>query len=86
MKSDPQDRRFGRRDFLASAPSLAAAALLGLSDRAAADPPPETARLRLVQIPGICQAPQYVAEALLRAEGFTDVQYLVDQVKSGREP
>ena len=26
--------------------------------------------------PGICLAPQYVAEDLLRAEGFTDVEYV----------
>src|SRR5439155_19852737 len=43
---------------------------------ARAEPPPETTRLRLVRIPSICQAPQYVAEALLNAEGFTDVQYV----------
>ena len=29
--------------------------------------------------PGICIAPQYVAEELLRAEGFTDVRYVVGQ-------
>jgi NitT/TauT family transport system substrate-binding protein len=53
------------------------AGLLGVrSDAAAAEPPPETTRIRLVQTPGMCQAPQYVAEDLLRSEGFTDVQYL----------
>jgi NitT/TauT family transport system substrate-binding protein len=36
--------------------------------------PPETTTIRLVKIPGICVAPQYVAEELLRAEGFTDIQ------------
>jgi NitT/TauT family transport system substrate-binding protein len=41
-----------------------------------AEPPPETPRLRLYKFPGICLAPQYVAESLLRAEGFTDLQYL----------
>jgi NitT/TauT family transport system substrate-binding protein len=30
----------------------------------------------MVQIPSICQSPQYIAEDLLRAEGFTDVQYV----------
>ena len=42
----------------------------------AAEPPPETTRIRLVQIPSICQAPSYVAEELLRSEGFTEVYYL----------
>jgi NitT/TauT family transport system substrate-binding protein len=36
----------------------------------------ETAKIRLIQIPGICIAPMYVAEELLRNEGFTDVQFV----------
>ena len=30
----------------------------------------------MIKVPGICQAPQYVAEELLRAEGFSEVQYV----------
>jgi NitT/TauT family transport system substrate-binding protein len=42
-----------------------------------AAPPPETTKLRLLkEIGRICWAPQYVAEDLLRAEGFTDVTYV----------
>ena len=33
--------------------------------------------LRLTKITGICFAPQYVAEELLRQEGFTDVRYVL---------
>jgi NitT/TauT family transport system substrate-binding protein len=36
----------------------------------------ETTRIRLSKIAGICVAPQYVADDLLKAEGFTDVQYV----------
>src|ERR1700738_3590268 len=36
----------------------------------------ETTTVRLSKIPVICFAPQYVCEALLRAEGFTDVRYV----------
>jgi NitT/TauT family transport system substrate-binding protein len=39
----------------------------------AAEPPPETTTLRLVQGLGLCVAPQYVAEELLQAEGFLEV-------------
>jgi NitT/TauT family transport system substrate-binding protein len=46
------------------------------TDVASAEPPPETTRLRLLKFPSLCLAPQYVAEELLRAEGFTDIQYL----------
>jgi len=38
--------------------------------------PLETKTIKLVQIPGICVAPQYIADELLRAEGFSDVQYV----------
>jgi NitT/TauT family transport system substrate-binding protein len=42
----------------------------------AAEPPPEVTRLRLIAQRGsICVAPKYVAEALLQAEGFTDIHY-----------
>jgi len=51
--------------------------VLGLSTGSVtAEPPPETTRIRLYQIAGICIAPQYVAEELLYLEGFTEVQYV----------
>jgi NitT/TauT family transport system substrate-binding protein len=43
----------------------------------AAEPPPETTRLRIADLGrGICIAPQYVAEEFLRGEGFAELQYL----------
>jgi NitT/TauT family transport system substrate-binding protein len=66
-----------RRRFLTTLSSAGGAALAGLRARPVlAEPPPETTRIRLAQIAGICVAPQYVAEELLRMEGFTDVQYV----------
>ena len=71
-----RDGHWSRREFLTEFSLAGGAALLGLqSDVAAADPPPETTRIRLYQKPSICSAPQYLAEEFLRAEGFTDVQY-----------
>jgi NitT/TauT family transport system substrate-binding protein len=68
---------WSRRQFVGGLTLVGTAGLLGLRpEEAAAEPPPETARLRLYKWPGICLAPQYVAEPLLRAEGFTDVQYM----------
>jgi NitT/TauT family transport system substrate-binding protein len=64
-----------RRRFLAQTSALSVAALLGLPRAAAAEPPPETRKIRLVEIPGICLAPEYLAEDLLRLEGFTEVEY-----------
>src|SRR5689334_19461775 len=62
-----------RRRFLAG---LSAAGVVAAPKVLAAEPAPETATIRLVQIPGICVAPQYVAEELLKGEGFVDVQYV----------
>src|SRR5215470_1537264 len=70
-------RRVSRRRFLEKMTLTKTAELLGLhARRVAAEPPPETTTIRLSQVSGICVAPQYVAEELLRGEGFTDVQYV----------
>jgi NitT/TauT family transport system substrate-binding protein len=41
-----------------------------------AEPPPETTKLRIIYTDAVCSAPQFLAEELLAAEGFTDVQYI----------
>jgi len=70
-----------RRRFLANTFALGAASLFGLPRTAAAEPPPETSRLRIVKAPAICLAPEYVAEELLRLEGFSEVEYVTVQGK-----
>jgi NitT/TauT family transport system substrate-binding protein len=65
-----------RRAFLARASLLGAATLAGFPRIAIAEPPPEVTRIRLVRVPALCFAPQYVAEKLLRLEGFTEVEYV----------
>jgi NitT/TauT family transport system substrate-binding protein len=71
-----------RRRFLASLSLAGAAGLVGAPRPALAEPPPETTTVRL---PGwsiaSCEGPEYVAENLLRAEGFSDVRYV--EGKSG---
>jgi NitT/TauT family transport system substrate-binding protein len=75
-----------RRKFLTGMTLGGGAALLGVRPPVAgAEPPPETSRLRMVQIPSICQNPQYVAEEFLRSEGFTDVQYIKKEGTEGIE-
>jgi NitT/TauT family transport system substrate-binding protein len=70
--------RWSRRKFLGGLGLAGAAGCLGLGPGpAAAEPPPETRRLRLARIRSICRAPQYLTEEFLRGEGFTDVQYVV---------
>ena len=67
-------RGLSRRRFLERVTLAGTVGLLGLRPRAvAAEPPPETTTLRLVQGLGLCVAPLYVAEELLQAEGFLDV-------------
>ena len=65
-----------RRRLLATLSSATAAGLIGSGKVGAQEAPPETTTVRLTKIPGICIAPQYVAEELLRSEGFTTVQYV----------
>ena len=66
-----------RRRFASGLALLGAGNALGLwSPPAAAEPPPETTKIRLLRSNSVCWAPQYMAEELLRAEGFTEVQYV----------
>jgi NitT/TauT family transport system substrate-binding protein len=65
-----------RRHFLASATAAGAAGVLGPRRLLAAEGPPEVTTIRLSFTTAICFAPLDVTEALLRAEGFTDVQYV----------
>ena len=70
-----------RRDLMKA---LCAAGLVhALPALAAAEPPVETTRIRIQDSPITCFAPLYVAEALLKAEGFTDVQYVKTPLAEG---
>ena len=65
-----------RRRFLATLSSTAAAGLLDAANVLGQEAPLETTRIRLYEWTSVCIAPQFVAEELLKAEGFTDVQYV----------
>src|SRR5262245_24811613 len=72
-----------RRAFLLGS-AAAGIGSLGVGARpAAAQPALETTRIRLVHDPSICVSPQYVAEDLLRADGFTQVDYVEAKDGSG---
>jgi NitT/TauT family transport system substrate-binding protein len=75
-----------RRRFAGGLALLGAGNALGLwsPSAAAAEPPPETTRLRFGgHVGAVCAAPGFLAEELLAAEGFTEVQYV--KVRSGPE-
>jgi NitT/TauT family transport system substrate-binding protein len=65
-----------RRRFLATLAATGATGLLGGPHSSAQEGRLETTTVRIGKIAGICIAPQYFAEALLRAEGFTDIRYV----------
>ena len=65
-----------RRDFLTALATASAVGCIGAPLSFGAERALETPAVRFVKIPGICNAPQYVAEELLRAEGFTDISYV----------
>jgi NitT/TauT family transport system substrate-binding protein len=76
--------QLSRRDFLRAATAIGAVGCFGAHHAvAAAEPPLETTTIRLVHAPSICTAPQYIAEELLRLDGFTDVQYLPLGTRNG---
>jgi NitT/TauT family transport system substrate-binding protein len=65
-----------RRSLLTMTAVAGAAGILPPRRARAAEPAPETTTVRFGLERVICFAPQYVCEALLRAEGFTDVRYV----------
>jgi NitT/TauT family transport system substrate-binding protein len=62
-----------RRHFLTSLSAVGAAGLVCRPTSASAEGALETTTERLVNDGSICIAPEYVAEDLLRAKGFTDI-------------
>ena len=74
-----------RREFVRGIAALTASASLSAYDfrRANAEAILETTRIRLVKGAGLCVAPQYVAEELLYAEGFTNVEYVPETTEIG---
>src|SRR3989442_1581808 len=66
-----------RREFVRGLVLAGTSSLLGLRAGAGGGGPPrERTRIGLTRTASICWAPQYVAEELLHAEGFTDVAYV----------
>ena len=65
-----------RRDFLASLSAAGAAGRWRGGAALADEGPPETTTIRLALTRAICLAPVYIAEDLLRAEGFTDIRHV----------
>ena len=65
-----------RRRFLTNLSVAGAAGLVRAPRVLAAEGALETTTVRLPKSEGICVAPQYVVEELLRAEGFTDIRYV----------
>jgi NitT/TauT family transport system substrate-binding protein len=65
-----------RRDFLAGLSAAGAVGALGPRAPLADEGPPEVTALRIGYDSSICVAPNFLAEDLLRAEGFTDIRYM----------
>ena len=65
-----------RREFLAALSVAGGGGLLGPLPSLAAEEVLETTSVRLSKTPSICIAPQYIADELLREEGFTDIRYV----------
>jgi NitT/TauT family transport system substrate-binding protein len=71
-----------RRDFLTALSAAGAAGVLGPRSSLADEGPPEVTTLRLGYDPNMCGAPEYIADDLLRAEGFTDIHHVTPKQRS----
>ena len=68
---------WSRREFLRGSILTGTGVILGLKTNSTnAEPSLETTRIRFQDAATTCFAPIYIAEGLLKAEGFTDVQYI----------
>jgi len=65
-----------RRRFFTTLASMGAAGLIPVPRALATEGSLETTTVRLSKFPAICFAPQYVADELLRSEGFADIGYV----------
>ena len=65
-----------RRHFLTALSVAGATGFLGAPAVHGAEGALETKAIRLYKIANVCVAPQYVADELLRAEGFTEIRYI----------
>ena len=65
-----------RRRFLTTLSLASATGLVGARPAVAEEGAPEITSVRIQKSPSICNAPRYVAEEFLRAEGFTDIRYV----------
>jgi NitT/TauT family transport system substrate-binding protein len=65
-----------RRRVLSMVSLAGAAGLLRPPAVFAAEERLETTSIRLTKVADMCMAPQFIMEDLLRAEGFTDIQYV----------
>ena len=65
-----------RRRLIAGLTAAGAIGLARMPRTAAAEGALETTTVRLPRAGGICVAPEYVADDLLRAEGFTDIRHV----------
>jgi NitT/TauT family transport system substrate-binding protein len=72
-----RNERWSRREFLRTATLAGTGVLFGFPSETHADePPPETKRIRIPQTASTCRTPEWMAEELLRSEGFSDIQYV----------
>lgn len=74
-----------RRRFVTTAALAGAAGMLPPRRGWTAEPALETTTVRFGREPAICFAPQYICEALLRADGFTDVRYVDTTMRTQQE-
>src|SRR5262245_20874799 len=86
MKSQ-REKNWSRREFLKGVSLAGSAAFIGLrSEAIAAEPPLETTRIRIPQIPSTGAGPKWVPKDCQKAEGLPTSQYTPWQGTQGARP
>ena len=65
-----------RRRFLTTTAGAAVAGLVDTPQALTGEGAPEITSVTLAKTPALCTAPQFIAEELLHAEGFTEIRYV----------
>lgn len=79
----PAPNGVSRREFLLGMTAIGCSSAVSLPAPASADAAPEISKVRIAEALVACQAPLHVAEDLLKAEGFRDLEFIPGNTDTG---
>lgn len=79
----PVRNGLSRRQFLLGATAMGCSSAVSFPTLAKVEAPPEVSKIRIAEALVACQAPLHVAEDLLKAEGFGDLEFIPGSSDTG---